>query len=69
MAETPNATPVVVKINGISYSEGDEFTVDRVNKKVVWTYTAANGGFDLVTGMKLEVVYKTTASVPAPTHI
>ena len=67
--ETPNAAKVVLEVNGIAYDEGMEFTVDRVNKSVTWTYTAAAEGFDMVAGFKVKAIYKTTASITAPIHI
>ncbi len=43
----PTNDKVRMSINGVDYVEGKHFTVDRAQKTVTWTYTAANGGFDI----------------------
>jgi len=40
LTATPNATKVKMFINGATYWEGEEFTVDRTNNTVAWTFTA-----------------------------
>jgi hypothetical protein len=64
----PNLEPVVAFVNGIRYSEGVEFSVDRATKTVTWDYTAANGGFDVLSGFVVEVAYKHTEAVAGPTY-
>ena len=43
----PTDDKLVLSVNGVNYTEDKHFTVDRSAKTVTWTYTAANGGFDL----------------------
>ena len=40
LTATPNATKVKMIINGVTYWEGEEFTVDRTNNTVAWSFTA-----------------------------
>ena len=68
LSEVPNATLVVMKINGISYTEGEDFTVNRPAKTLAWTNTDANGGFDILNTMKIEILYKKTNAVASPVY-
>ncbi len=43
----PTDDKLAMSVNGVVYVEDKHFTVDRSGKTVTWTYTAANGGFDL----------------------
>ena len=43
----PTDDKLAMSVNGVFYVEDKHFTVDRSTKKVTWTYTATNGGFDL----------------------
>lgn len=48
LTKTPRADILVEMIvNHTTYLENDAFTVDRENKTVTWTLTAANDGFDI----------------------
>jgi hypothetical protein len=69
MSQVANTTLVQLFINGVRYSEGPYFTVDRVNKIATWVFTGANGGFDIVAGYDVQLVYKQTAAVAAPAYI
>ncbi len=57
----PTDDKLVLSINGLNYVEGKHFTVDRAGKTVTWTYTAANGGFDLNSALadNIKLVYLT----------
>ncbi len=63
LSEVPNATPVVMFVNGVRYKETAHFTVDRVLKTLTWTYTDASEGFDMAAGFDISIKYKTTAAV------
>ena len=57
----PTDDKLMMSVNGVVYAEDTHFTVDRSAKKVVWTYTAANGGFDLNSALtdSVKLVYLT----------
>lgn len=66
--ETPNTGEISLNINGIIYDEeADAFTVNRAAKKITWTATAANGGFDLTNKITNKIVahYYTTGRTEA----
>lgn len=42
LTNTPTDTLVKMYVNGMIYFEGDEFTVDRVNNTVTWSFVASN---------------------------
>jgi hypothetical protein len=59
-------------VNGLTYVEGEAFSVSRTDKTIVWTYTAANEGFDLDADDVIIVEYtvgkKTEEKVEEPTE-
>ena len=55
LAQVPNTMLVEMLINGITYVETKDFTVDRATKIVTWTATAENEGFDITTDVTNEV--------------
>ena len=65
LTQTPNDKKVVMYINHLAYHEEEDFTVDRVQKTVTWTATAANNGFDIDTeltdAVRFEYEYKPAA--------
>jgi hypothetical protein len=60
---------VYVFINGVRYRETKAFTVDREAKTVTWTFTDANGGFDIEADFSVEIAYVTATEVVVPPHI
>lgn len=58
LAKTPNTKTVHININGMVYVEGDEFTVDRENKKVTWTGSEETDSFaideELTSAIRIE---------------
>jgi len=60
----PTDDKVRLVLNGVEYVENKHFTVDRSGKKVTWTYTAANGGFDVNEALadEVKIVYLTRQS-------
>ena len=46
-------------VNGITYSENHDFTVDRAAKTVTWTNTAVANGFDIDKEDVVKFVYYT----------
>lgn len=69
LTESPDTELVLARINGVEYVEGDEFTVDRAQKTVTWTATAANEGFDIQSTFKVEFRYQVVDAVVPPVHI
>ena len=66
----PTDDKLAMSVNGVVYVEDKHFTVDRSAKKVTWTYTATNGGFDLNEALtdSVKLVYLTrepAAAAPA----
>lgn len=61
LRHVPNALAVVLYINGVEYEEDDAFTVDRAAKKVTWTATKAECGFDITARLAtfVKIKYKT----------
>jgi len=58
LSNTPNGYPVAMYVNGAVYYEGDDFTVDRDSRNVVWTLTESAGGFDLTSEISPRVTVK-----------
>ena len=58
LTHVPNAQLVQMFIGGAVYFEGDEFTVDRTNKIVTWTFTAANSGFNITSDVASYVRFR-----------
>lgn len=50
----PNTIKMV--INGIEYSEG-AFEYDKSENKIIWRWTKEEGGFDLLPGWHVKIVY------------
>jgi hypothetical protein len=48
---------VELEVNGIGYDENDAFTVNRLSKILTWTFTDANGGFDLQANFLIQAKY------------
>jgi len=69
LTNVPNMSAVKLIVNGVSYKEGTNFTVDRGAKTATWTFTAASNGFDMVAGMAVTAEYKHTESVAAPSYL
>ncbi len=44
-------------INGLSYQENLDFTVNYNDKIIIWNLTEQNGGFDLTPNDEVVVVY------------
>jgi len=44
-------------INTMYYDEDDDFVVDYENKKLIWMFSEANGGFDLSNDFEILAVY------------
>ena len=65
MTEDATDREVRIYVNGGVYFEGDYFTVDRKAKTIDWTFTKANGGFDLTSenADKVTVKYYATMEV------
>lgn len=61
LTSTPTNDLVKMVINHLVYVENEDFTVDRAAKKVTWTLTAANNGFDIDAELtdKVTFEYKT----------
>lgn len=57
LANLPNHREITVFVNGIEYLEGEAFVADRANKKVTWTFTYDNDGFDLDSEFNIRVHY------------
>jgi hypothetical protein len=62
LSKTPTANLVKLFVNGLVYIENKHFTVTRGTKKVTWTYTSTNSGFDFETTDSLLFEYETTNS-------
>ncbi len=56
ISETP-VGKVKMLINGVSYTENEEFELDRDTRLATWIYTDTAGGFDLGEGFRVEFVY------------
>ena len=69
----PTDDKVRLSLNGVIYTEDKHFTVDRSEKKVTWTYTASNGGFDLnealTDSVKLVYLTREPAMPVVRTHV
>lgn len=53
--------PIHLYVNGVHYTEGDEFTYDSANKQLLWGIPAAKGGFDLDETDDIRVEYEQEA--------
>ena len=63
LTNTPNDIPVEVYINGILYLEDEAFIIDRETKTLVWTFTPANGGFDINNSLAEHITIKYSAGI------
>lgn len=65
LTQVPNEKKVTMYINHLAYHEDEDFTVDREQKAVTWTATAAAEGFDIDTDLtdavRFEYEYKPVA--------
>ena len=70
LANVPSKKLVNAVINHLVYHEGEDFTVDRVTKKVVWTNTEAAGGFnidsELTDAVRFEYFFKVAGTPVDP---
>lgn len=60
LSQVPNSFDITLNINGVEYFENEAFTADRAEKKVTWTATKENGGFDITRKLTpvVRVLYK-----------
>ena len=54
LTHTPKEKRVVLMVNGIEYDEGDDFTIDREQKHLLWN---SGKSFDLEQGDELDIEY------------
>lgn len=54
LSKTPNEKRVILVVNGIEYDEGDDFTVNRELKQIIWN---SEKSFDLEAEDELDVEY------------
>lgn len=62
LTKKPTANLVKLLVNGLYYVENKEFTVNRTTKKVTWTYTSSNNGFNFEATDSLLFEYETIES-------
>lgn len=60
LSKVPNSFDITLNINGVEYFENEAFTANRAEKKVTWTATKENGGFDITRKLTpvVRVLYK-----------
>lgn len=64
--DTPNDVKVKMFVNSLTYIEGKHLSVNRATKTVTWTFTEAQGGFDIDVTLADEVMFEYFVGSAAP---